>query len=217
MGRRSLLLMASLATLVVLAFVWSLSQETETKTSLQPFGGPFTLTDHTGDAFSLSSVSGSYVLIFFGFTHCPDACPLGLKKISDALALLPDASSSRLVPLFITVDPARDTPEVLAAYLNSFSPKIIGLTGTQAQIADVTKRYAIYAEKVSLNTPPAGPDAHHEHGQAHHGSNQTDTDYSVDHTTHFILLDPQGNFLKVYSTDQTAEDLARDLTLVMGR
>jgi protein SCO1/2 len=102
------------------------------------------------------------------------------------------------------VDPLRDTPSVLASYLSSFSPKIVGLTGTEAEIADVVKRYAIYAEKVAL------------HDSAHPESGHGNGDYTVNHTTHFILLDPRGNFVKLYADDLTAQDITRDLALVMG-
>jgi protein SCO1/2 len=204
MGRRFLLIAALFALVIGSIFVWSTSEGAKAPPQAQPFGGDFTLTDHTGKPFSLSSASGSYVLMFFGFTHCPEACPLGLKKMSDALALLPEASRARLVPLLVTVDPERDTPAVMASYLSSFSPKITGLTGTPDQIADVTKRYAIYSEKALLD-PSSSSD-----------SPQNKGDYTMNHTTHFILLDPQGAFVKVYPADQTPQDLARDLTLVMG-
>jgi protein SCO1/2 len=206
MGRRFVLLAASLTLLLAVIF-WASSSESpqEQGSSLPPFGGDFSLKSHSGSPFSLSSARGSFVLIFFGFTHCPEVCPLGLKKMSDVLDLLPQTSSARLKPLFITVDPLRDTPEVLASYLSSFSPKITGLTGTEADIADVVKRYAIYAEKVPV------PDTSHADSD-HQGHD----DYTMNHTTHFILLDPQGNFVKLYADDLTAQDITRDLALVMG-
>jgi protein SCO1/2 len=203
MGRRFYLVVASLALLLVVVFF--LLPSDKKVSALPPFGGDFSLKSHLGNTFTLSSAQGSYTLIFFGFTHCPEVCPLGLKKMSDVLDLLPKTSLSRLVPLFITVDPLRDTPSVLASYLSSFSPKIVGLTGTEAEIADVVKRYAIYAEKVPLNTASHGESGHEGHG-----------DYTVNHTTHFILLDPRGNFVKLYADDLTAQDITRDLALVMG-
>ena len=206
MGRRAYLLMAALALLLIVIVFVLPSDSSEKKTSaLPPFGGDFSLKSHLGDTFTLSSVQGSFALVFFGFTHCPEVCPLGLKKMSDVLDLLPQTSSSRLAPIFITVDPLRDTPSVLASYLSSFSPKIVGLTGTEAEIADVVKRYAIYSEKVPLSTGSHGESGHEGHG-----------DYTVNHTTHFILLDPQGNFVKLYADDLTAQDITRDLALVMG-
>ncbi len=206
MGRRFYLILASLALLLVVVFFLLPSDSSDKKVSaLPPFGGDFSLKSHLGNTFTLSSAQGSYTLIFFGFTHCPEVCPLGLKKISDVLDLLPKTSLSRLVPLFITVDPLRDTPSVLASYLSSFSPKIVGLTGTEAEIGDVVKRYAIYAEKVPLNTASHGESGHEGHG-----------DYTVNHTTHFILLDPRGNFVKLYADDLTPQDITRDLALVMG-
>lgn len=205
MRRRFILLAASL-TLLLAVILWAASSDSsEKQTSLPPFGGDFTLKSHLGSPFSLSSVRGSFALVFFGFTHCPEVCPLGLKKMSDVVDLLPKTLSLRLAPLFITVDPLRDTPEVLGSYLSSFSPKIVGLTGTEDEIADVVKRYAIYAEKVPV------PDASHADSD-HQGHG----DYTMNHTTHFILLDPQGNFVKLYADDLTAQDITRDLALVMG-
>ena len=206
MARRAYLLMALLALLLVVVVFFLPSGSSDKKVStLPPFGGDFSLKSHLGNTFTLSSVQGSYTLVFFGFTHCPEVCPLGLKKMSDVLDLLPQTSSSRLAPIFITVDPLRDTPSVLASYLSAFSPKIVGLTGTEAEIADVVKRYAIYAEKVALSTASHGESSHEGHG-----------DYTVNHTTHFILLDPRGNFVKLYADDLTAQDITRDLALVMG-
>jgi protein SCO1/2 len=210
MGRRAYLLMALLALiLVVVVFVLPSDSSEKELSALPPFGGDFSLKSHLGDTVTLSSVQGSFALVFFGFTHCPEVCPLGLKKMSDVLDLLPQTSSSRLAPIFITVDPLRDTPSVLASYLSSFSPKIVGLTGTEAEIADVVKRYAIYAEKVVLHDS-----AHPESGHAESGHGNGD--YTVNHTTHFILLDPRGNFVKLYADDLTAQDITRDLALVMG-
>jgi protein SCO1/2 len=205
MGRRFILLAASLLLLLVVVFWATYSDSSQSTTSSPPFGGDFSLKSHLGSSFSLSSARGSFVLVFFGFTNCPEVCPLGLKKMSDILDLLPQTSSVRLKPLFITVDPLRDTPEVLASYLSSFSPKIVGLTGTEDDIADVVKRYAIYAEKVPL------PDTSHN-GSDHQGHE----DYTMNHTTHLILLDPQGNFVKLYADDLTAQDITRDLALLMG-
>jgi protein SCO1/2 len=206
MTRRAYLLIAFLALLLIVVVFVLPSDSSEKKVSaLPPFGGEFVLQSHLGTPFSLSSVRGSYALIFFGFTHCPEICPLGLKKMSDVFDLLPETSAARLAPIFITVDPLRDTPTVLASYLSAFSPKIVGLTGTEAEIADVVKRYAIYSEKVPLSTASHGESSHEGHG-----------DYTVNHTTHFILLDPQGNFVKLYADDLTAQDITRDLALVMG-
>ena len=210
MAQRVRLTVMCLALVLVVGFLFLPSDETDKKVStLPPFGGELSLKSHAGTPFSLSSVRGSFVLMFFGFTHCPEVCPLGLKKMSDVLDLLPKSSADRLAPIFITVDPLRDTSSVLASYLSSFSPKIVGLTGTEAEIADVVKRYAIYAEKVALHDSAHGESGHAESG---HGNG----DYTVNHTTHFILLDPRGNFVKLYADDLTAQDITRDLALVMG-
>src|SRR6516162_9270048 len=110
-------------------------------------GGPFTLTDHTGKRISDTEFRGKFLLVVFGFTFCPDVCPSELQLISAALdALGPRAA--RIVPLFVTIDPERDSPEQLATYVKSFHPRLIGLTGTPSEIAAVAKEYRVYVRKV---------------------------------------------------------------------
>jgi protein SCO1 len=104
-----------------------------------------TLTDHTGATLSLDALRGTTVLLFFGYTHCPDVCPLTLAQLTTALREAGDAAEDARV-LLITVDPARDTPEVLAAYVRNFGPHITGLTGTHEQIRAVMQAYGIHAE-----------------------------------------------------------------------
>ena len=106
---------------------------------------PFTLTDHTGQALSLQDLRGSPVLLFFGFTHCPDVCPLTLTRLSEALRGAGDAGAEARV-LLVTVDPARDTPTALAAYVRNFGPGVTGLTGSEPQIRAILRAYGVYAE-----------------------------------------------------------------------
>jgi protein SCO1/2 len=110
-------------------------------------GGPFTLTDHTGKRVTDQDFHGRTMLVFFGFTFCPDVCPSGLQVMSAALDKL-GPKAERVVPILITVDPERDTPAQLALYVSSFHPRLIGLTGTPAEIEAVAKAYRAYVKKV---------------------------------------------------------------------
>lgn len=137
-----------------------------------PVGGPFQLVDHNGRTVTDATYSGKYLLIFFGFTHCRDVCPTTLQEISMALDAL-GADARKVRPLFITVDPDRDTPQVLANYVANFHPRITGLTGTPEQIAAVTKAYRGYYRKVSR-----------EGG-----------DYAIDHSAMAYLMGPDNHYL----------------------
>ena len=125
-----------------------------------PIGGPFELTDQDGKRLSSESLKGKPSAIFFGFTHCPEVCPTTLFDLTQDLeAMGPDAAKLNVV--FITVDPERDTPELMKTYLSSFDPRIVGLTGTEAEITAAAKEYKVYFKKVQTEfrttpwtTPP---------------------------------------------------------------
>jgi protein SCO1/2 len=142
-------------------------------------GGPFSLTDHTGKTVTDEDFRGSYMLIYFGYTSCPDVCPLDLQFMTGALHVL-GAAADQIQPILITVDPLRDTPAVLAGYVAAYHPRLIGLTGTVEQITAVAKSYAIFHEQ--------------EEGVA-----ELATAYLVAHTTATILMGPDGKFLRVFS------------------
>jgi protein SCO1/2 len=110
----------------------------------QTIGGDFTLQNSAGQPVSAHDYAGKYLVVFFGYTNCPDVCPVTLYNIARALALL-GPQADRVAPLFITVDPARDTPALMRRYTALFSPRIIGLTGTAVQIAAVERAYHVYA------------------------------------------------------------------------
>ena len=138
-------------------------------------GGPFALVRTDGTAVTDQTYLGKWMLIYFGYTHCPDICPLSLANIGAAVEKLgPEAS--KLQPLFITVDPKRDTREVLGEYLWSFDARIIGLTGSEEQTGAVAKAY-----KVSV--------------ESHQG--QGNDSYLVDHSSYVYLMDPRGKFVDV--------------------
>lgn len=149
------------------------------------FGGSFTLTDHHGARRRDTDFRGSFLLVQFGYTACPDLCPLGLDTMARVLDALGEAGA-RLQPLFITVDPTRDTPEVLAGFVTAFHPRLLGLTGSEAEIAAVARAYRVHRRKVILD--PAHPD-----------------DYLVDHGSLTYLIAPDGGFATLfpYGTDAT--------------
>lgn len=151
-------------------------------------GGPFQLVDQNGTAVTQDSYLGRPTLVFFGFTHCPDICPTALFEMSQLFeALGPDARKATGV--FITVDPERDTPEVMKSYLGSFHPSIQGLSGTPEQIAAVTRAYRAYAKKV----PTQGGD------------------YTMDHTAIVYLMDKNGRFVAPFNLKRPPEDAAAEL------
>lgn len=157
-------------------------------------GGPFTLTDHTGRRVTDRDFRGRYMLVFFGFTFCPDVCPSGLQVMAAALDKL-GPKAEKITPLFITVDPERDTPEQLATYVKSFHPRLIGLTGTPAEIEAVIKAYRVYAKKAVDPKSTAG--------------------YTFDHSTFIYLMDTEGHyhthFTHATNADVMAERLAKAL------
>ncbi|KAJ9624072.1 Cu-binding protein [Taxawa tesnikishii (nom. ined.)] len=131
-------------------------------------GGPFSLTDHNGKPFTNEDMKGKYALVYFGFTHCPDICPEELDKMAGMIDRVKEKHGNVLLPVFITCDPARDTPEVTKEYLKEFHPDIIGLTGTYEQVKHVCKQYRVY-----FSTPK---------------DVKPGEDYLVDHSIYFYLM-----------------------------
>ena len=151
-------------------------------------GGQFKLIDQNGRTVTEQDMKGKPFLVFFGFTHCPDVCPTALFDISEVFRRLgPDAD--RAAALFITVDPERDTPEVIKNYLSSFDPHLRGLTGEQAAVDGVIKAYRAYAKKVP----------------------NPDGSYSMDHTALVYLMDKEGRFVTPFNLKRRPEDSAADL------
>jgi protein SCO1/2 len=152
-------------------------------------GGPFTLTDHTGKQVNQDSWPGQYQLIYFGFTYCPAICPTELQKMTRAMSALGERAQ-KIQPILISVDPERDTPEVLADYVDLFHPRLVGLTGTVPQINAVKRSYRIFASKVQ---------------------DEDLSDYTMDHSTFTYLFDPEGNLISMYRIEDTADFMAADL------
>ena len=151
-------------------------------------GGPFQLTDQSGQTVTDKNLLGKPTIIFFGFTHCPDVCPTSLFEISEVLrAMGPDAG--KVNAYFISVDPERDTTAAMKDYLSSFDPTLKGLTGTPEEIAKVISAYRVYAKKVPLK----------------------DGDYTMDHTALIYLMDRNGKFVRPFDLKRKPEESAADL------
>jgi cytochrome oxidase Cu insertion factor (SCO1/SenC/PrrC family) len=151
-------------------------------------GGPFTLTDQTGRRRSDAEFRGKLLMVYFGYTYCPDICPADLQQIGLAVERLGEAGAA-VQPLFITIDPIRDTPEVLAQYVPSFHPRLLGLTGTADEIAAVAREYKVVYTK--YQPPDGGP-------------------YLMDHTGFVYIIDPTGKY-RGFFPPGTPEDRMREM------
>jgi protein SCO1/2 len=152
-------------------------------------GGPFALTASDGRRVTDQDFRGRWILIYFGFTFCPDACPTELAVMAAALDTLGDDAAD-VQPMLITLDPERDTVEVLRDYVAAFHPRLIGLTGTLAEIQAVASAYRVFFQKTE-------PDAN--------------GDYLVDHSSVVYLMDPDGNYVTVFGRDVDAVAMAEGL------
>jgi cytochrome oxidase Cu insertion factor (SCO1/SenC/PrrC family) len=164
-------------------------------------GGPFTLIDHYGNTVTDADFRGDYMLVYFGYTYCPDICPMSLARNAEAMALLDEAAAARIRPILITVDPARDTQDLLNSYVGHFHPRLVGLTGTEDQVAAAAKAYRVYFSKVDESGNPAGAD---------------DTAYLVDHTAISYLMGPDGTFLQHFSHTASVDAVAERLREIVA-
>ena len=158
-------------------------------------GGPFALTNGDGKTVTDQDFRGKYMLIYFGYTFCPDICPTTLSAVADAMDKL-GAKADRLQPLFITVDPKRDSPAVVKQFAAAFGPRVQGLTGSAAQIATVAREYRVYYAE--HRTGP-GPD-----------------DYTMDHSSVLYLMGPNGRFIAPIRADMTADQMAAALAKLIS-
>ena len=156
-------------------------------------GGPFHLVDQEGKTVTDADLRGKWSLVYFGYTHCPDACPTALNDISIALDEL-GPKRAEVRPVFITVDPERDTSEVLKSYVTSFDAPILALTGTPEEIAQAAKGYRVYYAK------------HPEVGG----------DYSMDHSSVIYVMDPQGRFTASFTQENSPEEIAERLKKLLA-
>ncbi|MCB1563001.1 MAG: SCO family protein [Alphaproteobacteria bacterium] len=158
-------------------------------------GGPFELTDHNGQRVSEKDFAGSYKLIYFGFTYCPAICPTELQKITRVMKALPEEAAAKIQPLFITVDPERDTVEVMKDYVSLFDPRLIGLTGSRDDIDRTLDAYRIFATKVQ------------EEGAE---------DYTMDHSSFIYLMSPDDRLISIYRIQDDAEMMRADILKILG-
>ncbi len=149
-------------------------------------GGSFALSDQNGRTVTDQTFTGRFMLLYFGYTFCPDVCPPSLQAMSEVMDALGE-DGARIQPLFVTVDPARDTPEQMRDYLQHFHPAILGLTGSPPMVAAMAKKYRIKSEKRSANP--------------------NDLSYLMEHTSSLILMGPGGGFVERFGYGLPAEDI----------
>jgi protein SCO1/2 len=156
-------------------------------------GGPFNLTDQNGAPFAERQLAGKYRIMYFGYTFCPDVCPVDVQNLAAGLHVLESedaALAAKIVPVFVSVDPARDTPAVLKQFVGNFHPRMIGLTGSANAIAAVAKEYAIYYKK---------------------GDAQPGGGYMMDHSRVAYLMGPDGKPIALLPQDGTPQAIAAEL------
>jgi cytochrome oxidase Cu insertion factor (SCO1/SenC/PrrC family) len=153
-------------------------------------GGPFTLVNQDGKTVTDRDFRGKFMLVYFGYTFCPDVCPTELTVIAGAMDKL-GPLADKVAPIFVTVDPLRDTPKTIKTYVADFHPRLIGLTGSKEQVAAAAKAYHVYYRK-------SGPE-------------QAAADYTVDHSSYVYLMAPDGSFVTHFAFGITADRMADEL------
>jgi len=167
-----------------------------TTTSAVTIGGPFALIAPDGTTVTEQTFRGKWLLVYFGYTFCPNTCPMTLNEIATALEKL-GTDATKMQPLFITVDPQRDTREVLEQYTRSFDPRIVGLTGSPQQIDAVTQEYGAYAARDKTGPGPE--------------------DYVIDHSTYLYVMDPGGKFDRAFDADTSGDRIADALRELLAQ
>lgn len=158
-------------------------------------GGPFTLTDQNGRQVRDEDFRGRYMLVLFGYTYCPDVCPIELQTVSEALDQLSPKVLDKVQPIFITTDPERDTVEIMDKYVSLFHPKLIGLTGSAEQVRAAARAYRVYYQKVE---------------------DEISGTYLMDHSAIIFVMDPKGEYVTHFSPGVTADVMAARLNEVAG-
>ena len=192
-GLGSLLLIV-LVTVGVLLFGKPASFRGTTYGEPYPIASDFELVRDNGASFQLSEQRGDIVLLFFGYTSCPDVCPITLAELNRALEKLKSDDADRVQVVFVTVDPERDTPERVQEYVNHFNSNFVGLSGTETELAKVWNGYGVYREVVE-GTSAAG--------------------YLVNHTARVTLIDGDGNLRVSFAFETPVDDIFHDLKLIL--
>lgn len=183
----------AISTLFILALYLPMFRPDPNDTTVEgsaAIGGPFTLRSHTGAEVTEDMLFGHYSLVYFGFTFCPDICPMTLQTVADAVELLPGQKSELVQPVFITLDPERDTVDVMASYVSNFHPRMVGLTGTPEQVKQAADAYRVF-----YRTTPIGDEG----------------DYTVDHSGFLYLMNRSGRYIDHFRKDVTVEQLTSRL------
>jgi protein SCO1/2 len=177
------------------AFYFTLGRSGPMTSGTALVGGPFSLVDHTGRRVTEKDFLGRYMLVFFGFTYCPDVCPTELQVMSAALDEL-GAEGANIQPVFVSIDPERDRPDVVKQYVENFHPRLVGLTGSPEEIASIAKAYRVYYKKAA--------------------SSGASENYEMDHSTTIYLMDREGRFRKHFGYTTDARGLAQGLREAMS-
>ena len=154
----------------------------------QDFVPRYSLLNQDGNRVTEKDFAGGYQLIYFGFTFCPDICPMELQKMVLALDALPEDIAAQITPMFFTVDPVRDTPQVMKQYLSNFSDRFIGLTGTEEEIDVAIDGFKVYAARIE---------------------DPNFSDYLMDHSSYIYFIAPNGDLIALYKKDDSAEYVAK--------
>ena len=188
--RRGMFLVAGIVLAAIAVFAVRLALAPDGPPPVQAIGGPFTLVDHNGRPVSDRDFQGRLLLVYFGFTNCPDMCPLAMQEVAVALDAL-GAASKDVQPLLVTVDPERDSPATMKRYVAQFHPAILGLTGTKEQTDAAARAYRVYAARAKGDSVE------------HH--------YSVDHTGLIYVMGKDGKYLAHFASGTSGATMAERL------
>lgn len=191
-SRRSVLLIGLGGALVTLSLMamGALFWFTQGPDAAMGIGGAFSLVDGDGKTVTERDFRGKYMLVFFGYTFCPDVCPTTLNQVAEAMDRL-GGQADRIVPIFISVDPKRDTPAVVKEFTAAFSPRLVGLTGNAEQLGKVARAFRVYFAERRTGS---GPD-----------------EYTLDHSSILYLMGPEGRFVAPVRAEGSGEQIAADL------